>query len=305
MVQNVTGTSATFTGLAADAYTVSVRAANAAGNGPEVIESAVQVLGARVGYMMLRADGVIHGFGDATVLGDVASVDDAVKIVSNGDGTGYWVLDEGGRVHAFGVSHLGDLASTSRAGWLPGEQPAALSVMPDELGYWIFTDRGRAFEFGSAADYGDLVDLGLAPILNGPVVDSVATPDGLGYYMVAADGGVFSFGSAEFHGSMGGIRLNEPVNALVPDPDNVGYWLIAFDGGVFAFDAPFVGSVPGVLAPGVSLNAPVIGGLAYGNGYLMVATDGGIFSFSDLPFLGSLGSNPPPSPVVSVAAFAT
>ena len=50
---------------------------------------------------------------------------------------------------------------------------------------------------------------------------------------------------------------------------------------------------------------PVIGGLAYGDGYLMVATDGGIFSFSDLPFLGSLGSIPPPSPVVSVAAFAS
>ncbi len=303
VVQNVTGTTATFTGLAPGDYSVTVQASNAAGLGPAVTESTLRILGDRVGYMMLRTDGVIHGFGDATVLGNVSSVDDAVKIVSNADGTGYWVLDEGGRVHAFGVSHFGDLTATSRAGWLPGEQPAALSVMPDELGYWIFTDRGRAFEFGSAGDHGDLVELGLAPILNGPVVDSVSTPDGLGYYMVAADGGVFSFGTAEFHGSMGGLRLNEPVNALVPDPDNDGYWLIAFDGGVFAFDAPFVGSVPGVLAPGVSLNAPVIGGLAYGNGYLMVATDGGIFSFSDLPFLGSLGSNPPPSPVVSVAAF--
>jgi hypothetical protein len=39
----------------------------------------------------------------------------------------------------------------------------------------------------------------------------------------------------------------------------------------------------------------------YGDGYLMVGTDGGIFAFSDLPFVGSLGSTPPSRPIVSVA----
>jgi hypothetical protein len=43
--------------------------------------------------------------------------------------------------------------------------------------------------------------------------------------------------------------------------------------------------------------------VAYGNGYLMVAEDGGIFSFSDKPFGGSLGGNPPANPIVSVAAL--
>ena len=36
-------------------------------------------------------------------------------------------------------------------------------------------------------------------------------------------------------------------------------------------------------------------------GYLMVAEDGGIFAFGDVPFHGSLGSAPPPRPVVAVA----
>lgn len=40
----------------------------------------------------------------------------------------------------------------------------------------------------------------------------------------------------------------------------------------------------------------------YGNGYLMVGEDGGIFNFSDRQFAGSLGSNPPPVPIVSVAS---
>jgi hypothetical protein len=35
----------------------------------------------------------------------------------------------------------------------------------------------------------------------------------------------------------------------------------------------------------------------------MVGEDGGIFNFSDRPFLGSLGNNPPSVPIVSVATF--
>ena len=115
--------------------------------------------------------------------------------------------------------------------------------------------------------------------------------------MVASGGGIFAFGDAHFAGSMGGKPLNKPVQSLVPDGDGNGYWLVASDGGVFAFDAPFRGSMGGK-----ALNKPVKGMVPYGDGYLMVATDGGIFSFSDQPFAGSLGANPPPRPIVSVAA---
>ena len=41
----------------------------------------------------------------------------------------------------------------------------------------------------------------------------------------------------------------------------------------------------------------------YGNGYLMVAADGGIFNFSDKPFAGSLGANPPAKPIVFAATL--
>jgi hypothetical protein len=53
---------------------------------------------------------------------------------------------------------------------------------------------------------------------------------------------------------------------------------------------------------GTPLNKPVTGMVRFGNGYLMVGEDGGIFNFSNKPFLGSLGSKPPDSPIVSVAA---
>jgi hypothetical protein len=90
---------------------------------------------------------------------------------------------------------------------------------------------------------------------------------------------------------------------VVSTLSGAGYWLVAADGGVFAFgDAGFVGSIPGVLAPGVTLNAAINGMVRYGNGYLMVASDGGIFNFAtDREFVGSLGDNPPTSPVVAIA----
>ena len=51
------------------------------------------------------------------------------------------------------------------------------------------------------------------------------------------------------------------------------------------------------------LNQPITGMVRYGNGYLMVAEDGGIFNFSDRPFAGSLGDNPPEKPIVAVAVL--
>jgi len=246
------------------------------------------------------------------------------------NGSGYWMLGQGGAVYRFGgAPFLGnattfltngatanDLAATPSGGgyWivdstghvfgfgdagyyggvpalLAGESVTSISTTPTGGGYWLFTSLGRVFNYGNAPRLGDLSGLRL----NGPVLDSIPTPSGLGYYMVGSDGGIFAFGDAHFDGSMGGKPLNAPVRSLVPDPDGSGYWLVASDGGVFAFDAPFRGSMGGV-----KLNAPVTGMVPFGNGYLMVATDGGAFDFSDQPFSGSL-AGAGGQPIVSVA----
>ena len=125
-------------------------------------------------------------------------------------------------------------------------------------------------------------------------------PSGRGYWEVASDGGVFSFGTAGFHGSTGGIRLNQPVVGMAATPDGKGYWLVASDGGVFSFgDAAFHGSMGGT-----RLNAPVVGMAATpdGKGYWLVASDGGIFSFGDAAFHGSTGGAHLDAPVVGMAA---
>ena len=240
------------------------------------------------GYWMVSAAGTVYPFGDARQLGN--GTNGAVDIEPTPSRAGYWVVTSSGAVSVHGDARsFGDRPPLSA-----GETVSALSATPSGDGYWLFTSRGRVLAFGLAPHLGDLA----AFRLDGPVLDSTATPSGRGYYMVASDGGIFAFGDARFSGSMGGIRLDAPVMSLAPDPDGDGYWLVASDGGVFAFGAPFVGSLGGV-----RLNRPISGMVASGGGYLMVGEDGGIFAFGPgTRFEGSLGANPPPSPVVAVAA---
>ncbi|HWD54415.1 MAG TPA: hypothetical protein VG346_04795, partial [Acidimicrobiales bacterium] len=79
------------------------------------------------------------------------------------------------------------------------------------------------------------------------------------------------------------------------------------DGGTFAYGSQgFFGSVPGALAPGQSLAAPIVGIAVThsGHGYWEVGADGGVFCFGDAPFLGSiytaLGTKPLNGPIVGI-----
>ncbi|MCP3855272.1 MAG: hypothetical protein GY698_11140 [Actinomycetia bacterium] len=251
------------------------------------------------GYWMLEEDGAVYGFGGVSTMspGLPPFGHKALSLDTTPDGRGLYTLMSDGRVQIAGhATWLGE--ATDHTGWFADEVPASISTHPSGTGYWIFTSRGRALAFGDAKHKSDLVDIGLAPVLNGPVVASVPTPTGKGYWMIASDGGVFGFGDAKFAGSTGGWALNQPVVAMIPDPDGGGYWLVAADGGIFAFDAVFLGSMGSH-----DLNRPIVGGTDWGAGYLMLGSDGGIFSFSSRSFFGSLGANPPDTAVVDTATF--
>jgi hypothetical protein len=243
------------------------------------------------GYWMVEQTGRVHPFGQVKSYGN-ANTGNVTHFEPTPSHKGYWIVNSNGHVFPFGDAK--SYGSANPANLAPGETVSSISATPTGKGYWLFTSIGRAITFGDAHFYGDMSHVKL----DGPVVGSIGTPTGHGYYMVASDGGIFTFGDAKFRGSMGGVRLDKPVEGLVPTQNNQGYWLVASDGGIFAFgNAPFRGSMGGR-----SLNKPVVGMVRYGNGYLMVASDGGIFDFSNLPFLGSLGANPPADPIVGVAA---
>jgi hypothetical protein len=254
----------------------------------------VQPAATSSGYWMLGTDSKVYAFGEAKHLGapTLPAGVTAADLEATPSGAGYWIVDAAGNVYANGdAPALGGIPAGSLAA---GESATSLSRTPSGKGYWIFTNKGRAVRFGDATFFGDMSRVTLA----GPVLDSIPTPTGLGYYMVGSDGGIFAFGDAKFHGSMGGKKLNAPVQSLVPDSDGVGYWLVASDGGIFAFNAPFKGSMGDR-----KLAKPVTGMVPFGDGYMMVGEDGGIFNFSNKPFSGSLGGNPPSRPIVAVAAL--
>jgi len=249
-------------------------------------DPSVSTAGAHDGYWMLTKSGTIFGFGSASNNG-VTDQLAFTHIEPTPSGNGYWVLTEGGR-----IIPKGDAINLPTVGMQPGERAVSLSSTPSGSGLWVFTDKGRVIPLGDAQFFGDMSHTPL----NGSILGSVATPTGKGYWMVGSDGGIFSFGDAKFHGSTGNMKLNQPVMAMAPAPDGSGYWLVAADGGIFAFDVPFYGSMGGT-----PLNKPISSMVPGQGGYMMVAQDGGIFSFGSVAFHGSLGANPPASPVVSVA----
>jgi len=179
---------------------------------------------------------------------------------------------------------------------LTPECPTSSGAINDAWGYYLVSDDGGVFSFGSASFYGSTGNMRL----NQPVINIAATGSGAGYWLLAKDGGVFSFGDAQFYGSMGATPLNAPVIAMTTTPSGRGYWLLASDGGIFSFgDAQFWGSTGAM-----RLNAPVVGmaRTPSGNGYWLVASDGGIFSFGDAEFYGSTGGMTLNAPVISMAA---
>jgi hypothetical protein len=255
--------------------------------------------------------------------------------------TGYWMLDGGGSVHAFGAAYaptsdtqVPSLATTAS---YYGYGVADIETTARGAGFWVLLETGCVVAVGDAGRLGTMSKGQLRPWEKAVALS--ATPSGLGYWITTDQGRVFAFGDAVDHGDLDGVPLNGPIVASVATPGS-GYYLVASDGGIFSFgDAAFRGSMGGErlnrpvngLVPdpdgvgywlvaddggvfafdadfrgsmgGAPLNRPVVGMVAYGDGYLMVGADGGIFSFSDLPFHGSLGDHPLSSPIVSVAAL--
>jgi beta-glucanase (GH16 family) len=201
---------------------------------------------------------------------------------------GYWVVNAGGYVSAFGnAPNFGGLNGTVASPVID------IVASPDGNGYWLVTANGTVRNFGDAVSYGDMS----GHPLNGQIIAMATARGGGGYWLVGGDGGIFTFGDAGFYGSTGAMHLNQPVVGVASTPDGKGYWLVARDGGIFSFgDAQFLGSMGSI-----PLNQPVVGMTSDpgGRGYRMVAADGGIFSFG-APFYGSLGANPPSTPIISM-----
>jgi hypothetical protein len=247
----------------------------------------------RIGYAMVDGNGSTYTFGgvDAGSLATPGVVD--IRLTSSG--AGGWMVTDSGRVLGFGEGAPAFISPNGPPALGMGERVVSLSPTRTERGYWLFTSKGRVIPFGDAHFLGDLhtttlnghvigssatstgrgyymvgSDGGVFAFgdakfrgstgnmrLNRPVVGLVPTADNAGYWLVASDGGVFSF-NAPFHGSMGGVTLNQSIVTMVRYGNS--YLMIASDGGVFNFSkGPFFGSEGGAHVP-----IPIISGSSVG-----------------------------------------
>jgi uncharacterized delta-60 repeat protein len=125
----------------------------------------------------------------------------------------------------------------------------------------------------------------------------VLQPDGK---LVAAGtsrfGSSWQFGLARYDAT-GALDLSFGSSGLATTPIGTRSWANAL---VLQPDGKLVAASLGK-GRAITRGKPISGMVPGQSGYMMVAQDGGIFSFGNVAFHGSLGSNPPPKPVASVA----
>jgi hypothetical protein len=212
-----------------------------------------------------------------------------VGMAATPDSKGYWLVQSGGGVFAYGDAgfHGALPAGTGGLGVIPASPISGMAVTPGGGGYWLVGQDGGVFAFGDAGFYGSLPSAGIRPF--GIVVGITSTPDGYGYWLLGADGGVFAFGDAGFYGSPESTGNGISVAALQATPDGKGYMAMPTFG-----DAPLTegdAALPSDRRPGpMTLSTLVAGGAMTpdAKGFWEVGTDGGVFSFGDAGFYGSL-----------------
>jgi hypothetical protein len=115
----------------------------------------------------------------------------------------------------------------------------ALAGHPDG-GYWISTNTGQTFPFGTASA---LVPSNLYGVSSN-IMASVSHPNGNGYWMVEDTGRVHSYGSSSWFGDPTQTVIGSDFVDIACTTSGNGYWVLRKDGAVFAFgDAVWYGNM--------------------------------------------------------------
>ena len=140
-----------------------------------------------------------------------------------------------------------------------------------EHGYWLVTQTGRVYDFGSVGHFGSLAQSGAAAVDD--IVGMATTPNFGGYWLVASNGKVYPFGNAGHFGSLSGVKAvvvgscttkgspcaGETNVVAIASPDTGGYWLATTTGKVTPFgDAHYYGDCTKAGSGCVGLARPIV-----------------------------------------------
>jgi hypothetical protein len=285
------------------AYTFTVAATNAVGNGPESVPSAAVTPRTRPEAPL---NVVAVADGDRAQLRWAPPPDDGGSPV-----TGYLVTPYRNGVAqipqpvpstatlpvAFAVTPGATTTFSVAAVNAAGVGPASAPVAP-RSGYWMVGSDGRVYAFGGVAERG-----GPAGVMGtAQAVDLEPSPSLDGYWVADSAGHVFAYGDARHFGGLqpGQLAAEERATSLSATRTGAGYWLFTSRGRVFSFgDAVFLGDLAAHRLNGAIRDSAVT---PSGKGYSMVGADGGIFTFGDARFLGSMGGTPLNAPVKAIVA---
>ncbi len=157
---------------------------------------------------MVGADGGVFTFGDAVFEGSCPGIGgcsgEAVAVMPDTSGNGYWLITNTGRLYAFG-----DAPNYGAPGPENANVTSAVRT-PDGGGYWILFANGVVDAFGDAPNFGGPTG-SVDPF--DPATTTFTTSDGRGYWVASANGSVFSYGDAPYDGGMSGAHLNGSIIA--------------------------------------------------------------------------------------------
>jgi len=239
-----------------------------------------------LGYWLLSADGSVMTHGALWAFGSVATGGGLRPqfsgIVGTATAAGYWIVEQAGRVHAFGDAPavafddgpVATLAPTGGGAWVVSEEgsikalgdappPPVATGIKGVIGAavsaahagWLLTGDGDVHPLGGAAHFGSPAELG-----ESDVVGIAATPTGSGYWVCGQHGELFGFGDASFDGSptTDGAKVEDviAIDSTLPG----GYVLVTAGGMIL----PFGAIDPGPLQAGAIIpdKAPRIAGIA-------------------------------------------
>lgn len=189
------------------------------------------------GYWQCRSDGRHYAFGEARV-GALSPTNPVqtqngyvMAINANRDGTGYWTVDNFGRILAFGTAEwLGDMSGSGRGDIVD------FAPTPMGLGYWILCRDGSVHPCGEADNHGFDLVTGLMP--SGSPIQARAIeshPFDYGYWILWSDGTVHSHDLTYYgHANRVGFGLTEYVGKLRRTKTGNGY-MINSGGGLMQY----------------------------------------------------------------------
>jgi photosystem II stability/assembly factor-like uncharacterized protein len=190
------------------------------------------------GYYLLERDGTVLNFGPgahARGSGPAGGAPFVGMAVDDSTG-GYWLVNSGGGVFAFGAPFRGSVPGVGK------HVSNIVGIATDAAGsgYWIAGTDGGIYSFGLPF-HGSLPAL---KVKVNNIVDVSPAATGQGYYLFGSNGGVYALGSGLHYCGSGVNRTGTRFRAgAVTALD--GYWLATTDGALSGFNAPFSGDPSG------------------------------------------------------------